>query len=282
MNTSHLLTFDFSEKPVRIILKDSTPWFVVVDVCRILDHSSATMAVKGIDGDDLSNVEVTDALGRSRKTTTVNESGLYSLIFSSRKEKARNFKRWVTSEVLPSIRATGKYSMSEETEPETPIDRAVRDLESVASQGREAAKRVVDGTISTQDAHAVGTLCAQVTRAWELRMRLKPERLPDPYLKMIPDANALKILGDRVGMMPTDGKIRLVEMKDDFGEAYNATSLGHLMARYQGKWLYDSLGRKFNYQSSHIKQNGATHRAYKIHFNASIKNEKALEGEVIV
>jgi len=64
-----------------------------------------------LDADEKDDVSITDAIGRSQKTAIVNESGLYSLIMSSRKEEAKAFKKWVTSDVLPTIRKTGKFKV---------------------------------------------------------------------------------------------------------------------------------------------------------------------------
>lgn len=92
---------------VRIILQDNEPWFVATDVCKCLEHTNTTMALQRLDDDERSKLN----LGRQGETNVVNEYGLYSLVMSSRKPEAKEFKRWVTHEVLPSIRKYGSYSM---------------------------------------------------------------------------------------------------------------------------------------------------------------------------
>jgi len=87
------------------------PWFNASDVCDVLDMGNPSQAMKShVDPDDLQKLEVIDALGRTERSNHVNESGLYALILGSTKDAAKRFKRWVTSEVLPSIRKTGAYS----------------------------------------------------------------------------------------------------------------------------------------------------------------------------
>jgi hypothetical protein len=105
-----LLTFEYEDhQPFRTLDRDGEPWFVVADICKALDLSNPTAAVRGIEEDDLTTSKVIDSLGRSQNALVTNESGLYQLIFQSRKEGAKKFKRWITKEVLPSIRKSGSY-----------------------------------------------------------------------------------------------------------------------------------------------------------------------------
>ena len=93
-------------------------WFVAADVCSALEHMNPTKAVADhVDPDDITQSEVIDSLGRKQLANHVNESGLYALIFGSRKEAAKRFKRWVTSEVLPAIRKNGQYVANAPTLP---------------------------------------------------------------------------------------------------------------------------------------------------------------------
>src|SRR5271165_2819424 len=100
--------FKFEQSPVRVVMKDGEPWFVAKDLCEILDHSNHRMAVSALD-DDEKGVSIADTPGGPQETPTVNESGLYSLIFTSRKPEAKRFRKWVTGTVLPEIRKTGSY-----------------------------------------------------------------------------------------------------------------------------------------------------------------------------
>ena len=94
-----------------ITTDDGEIYFVAVDVCKVLGIKNHRDAVSGLDGDEKDYVGITDAIGRNRQTLVVNESGLYSLVFQSRKPAAKKFRKWVTSEVLPSIRKNGYYSV---------------------------------------------------------------------------------------------------------------------------------------------------------------------------
>lgn len=95
---------------VRIFLQDNEPWFVAKDVCDCLDLSNSRKALSRLE-DDEKGVTLSDTPGGKQEMATVNEYGLYSLVMSSRKPEAKEFKRWVTHEVLPSIRKYGSYNM---------------------------------------------------------------------------------------------------------------------------------------------------------------------------
>lgn len=99
----------FEGNVLRVFMRDGEPWFVAADVCRVLEHSNASMAIRGLDDDEKDALNIPDPIGRLQTATIVNEAGLYSLVLSSRKPEAKRFKRWVTHEVLPSIRKTGSY-----------------------------------------------------------------------------------------------------------------------------------------------------------------------------
>ncbi|MCY9434194.1 phage antirepressor [Bacillus haynesii] len=101
--------FNYQDQQVRTVVKDNEPWFVAKDVCNVLNHSNHKVAVSRLDEDEVSKVYLTDSLGRNQKTTVVNEAGLYSLILTSNKPEAKQFKRWITHEVIPTIRKTGGY-----------------------------------------------------------------------------------------------------------------------------------------------------------------------------
>lgn len=96
---------------VRTIVDEKgEPWFVGKDVAEILGYERPTKAIQDrVDSDDKDEIPIQDSIGRMQKTPMINESGLYSLILSSKLPTAKEFKRWVTSEVLPSIRQDGIY-----------------------------------------------------------------------------------------------------------------------------------------------------------------------------
>ena len=137
--------FDFHENLVRVVMIDGAPWWFATDVCRALGYANAPMAVSRLEDDERMLVERVgdlyalhippisenraqkengDATGAGNTFVVISESGLYSLILTSRKPEAKVFKRWVTSEVLPSIRKTGGYRVHGDAPPPSasPLD----------------------------------------------------------------------------------------------------------------------------------------------------------------
>lgn len=117
MNSTHhpLQAFAFDSQAVRVIHKDNEPWFVAKDVCACLGIENHRNAVAKLDADEKDGVQTLDAIGRQQETTVVNESGLYAIILRSQGAMtpgtpAHTFRKWVTAEVLPSIRKTGHYA----------------------------------------------------------------------------------------------------------------------------------------------------------------------------
>lgn len=98
---------------VRVVMKDNEPWFVAADVCRVLEIGNSRMATSRLDDDEKAAVSLTDTssngVTQTRDMAIVNEPGLYSLVLGSRKPQAKSFKRWITHDVIPTIRKTGGY-----------------------------------------------------------------------------------------------------------------------------------------------------------------------------
>lgn len=99
---------------VQVTVKDGEPWFVAADVCRALGIGNPRMATARLD-DDEKGVISTDTPGGQQKMNVVNEPGLYALVLGSRKPEAKAFKRWITHEVIPSIRKSGGYIAGQDT-----------------------------------------------------------------------------------------------------------------------------------------------------------------------
>jgi prophage antirepressor-like protein len=101
--------FDFEGNQIRVIIdQQGEPWFVANDVAEVLGYNRTNHATRMLDEDE-KEAHIVGTLGGAQKLAIVNESGLYSLIFGSRKNEAKKFKKWVTSDVLPTIRKTGSY-----------------------------------------------------------------------------------------------------------------------------------------------------------------------------
>lgn len=101
---------DFGQ--IRVVEQDGEPWFVAADVCRALELDDTGRATARLDEDELTRIKIVSG-GQNREMLAVNEPGLYSLVLGSRKPGAKAFKRWITHEVLPSIRKTGGYHLVE-------------------------------------------------------------------------------------------------------------------------------------------------------------------------
>lgn len=100
-------TFNASNQQVRTVILNGQPYFVAKDVCDVLGHTNPSVAIQMLDDDERAK----KSLGRQGEMWLVNESGLYNLIFRSNKPEAKSFRKWVTSEVLPTLRRTGRYEL---------------------------------------------------------------------------------------------------------------------------------------------------------------------------
>jgi prophage antirepressor-like protein len=101
---------------VRVIEIDSEPWFVAMDVAKALDYTDTQAMTRRLDDDEIGSYTDTSS-GQSRKIVVINESGLFNAILGSNKPNAKVFKKWITKEVLPSIRKTGGYAIDPKTYP---------------------------------------------------------------------------------------------------------------------------------------------------------------------
>jgi len=109
----------YKEQPIRIMERNGETWFVAKDVAEILGYADAFSMTRRLDEDEQEKLETTEMAvssfghGGARQFTIINESGLYNAILGSQKPEAKDFRRWVTHDVLPSIRRTGSYSVEQ-------------------------------------------------------------------------------------------------------------------------------------------------------------------------
>ncbi|HDH4076002.1 TPA: ORF6C domain-containing protein [Staphylococcus aureus] len=140
-----LQTFNFEELPVRTLEVDGEPYFIGKDVADILGYTNSRKALSDhVDEEDKLTSRIVTA-GQNRNVTIINESGLYSLIFSSKLENAKRFKRWVTSEVLPTLRKTGAYQV-----PSDPMQ-ALRLMFEATEETKQEIKNVKDDVIDLKE-----------------------------------------------------------------------------------------------------------------------------------
>ena len=124
--TMPVLAFSHDSLQLRVIMHYDTPWFFGSDVCDALEIQNVTQAVARLDEDERAMLKI----GHNAEVNIISEAGLYSLILGSRKPEAKPFKRWVTHEVLPSIRKTGSYSLQKQV----PRDRQIKLCQSLMVQ----------------------------------------------------------------------------------------------------------------------------------------------------
>lgn len=141
-----LTCFVYDGHDVRVVTgDDGEPWFVLVDLCRVLGLTNPSEVARRLDADALSTAEVIDSMGRRQQARTVSEPGLYEVVFMSRRPGARAFRRWVTHEVLPRIRRTGAYRAPALSGPElmaAALVEAQRTLEAARSRAAELEERL--------------------------------------------------------------------------------------------------------------------------------------------
>ena len=110
MTSTALTPFHYGDEQVRTYEEDGQVWFIATDIARILGHRDATDATRGLDADE-KGTKIVRTLRGEQKLTSVSEAGLYTILVRARVEAAKPFRRWITHEVLPSIRRTGSYSL---------------------------------------------------------------------------------------------------------------------------------------------------------------------------
>lgn len=139
---------------VRTVLIDNEPWFIAHDVCEALEIGNSRQALTRLDEDEKASVILNDG-SQNRHMSTVNEYGLYNLVLSSRKPEAKAFRRWITHDVIPQIRQTGSYSLTDSYMITDPVARAQKWIEEEQERQRLA-------TINVQQAIALEAAAPKV------------------------------------------------------------------------------------------------------------------------
>ena len=142
-----IIPFKFENSDIRVIDREDGPWFVLADICRVLEIGNASQAAGRLDEDEQNTVCLTDGIRGNPNFTIVSESGFYNLVMRSDKPQAKPFRKWVTSVVLPAIRKTGSYS----AHALTPGEQLLASVQlSVDLERRTAAIEARQETISSQ------------------------------------------------------------------------------------------------------------------------------------
>ncbi len=140
---NELQTFTYNNAQVRTVEKNGEPWFVLKDVCDVLGISKYRDMASKLDEDERVSMGV-DTPGGKQEMTVINESGLYFMIFHSNKPEAKPFRKWVTAEVLPSIRKTGSYSVKSE---QPALETSERDLPKAEKSKRALAIKEMNAKV---------------------------------------------------------------------------------------------------------------------------------------
>lgn len=125
---NNLQTFNFQNLTVRTVQLNNQPYWVLKDVCDVLELTTPSRVAERLEEDEVSQTHIIDALGRIQNTTVITESGLYAVILRSDKPNAKEFRKWVTSEVLPAIRKNGVYLTDEKAYDITHNPQSLADL----------------------------------------------------------------------------------------------------------------------------------------------------------
>lgn len=191
----------FDDHLVRIHERDGAPWFVAKDVCGVLGLTNASKALQALDDDEKSGVTISDPHGRKQESNIISESGLYKLIMRSRKPAAKAFVKWITAEVLPSIRKHGAYVASGATEAGV-VEAVIAGINrGLAEQVRENVELKVNLAYhqSFTPRGAVGEIskangCPRV----QWRSGSWVSRFGRPYSQLLDNVNAVRCIGGHV------------------------------------------------------------------------------------
>jgi prophage antirepressor-like protein len=150
-------SFQFNTSSVRVVIVDGSEFFIAKDVARILGFGNPRQAVRShISKRDRRGVQVVDTIGRKQTLLAVNESGVYALVFGSTRPEAREFRDWVTSEVLPSLRRTGRYVV------ENQLPALLQEITNHLGQRGAARSRQLNRIVARRD----GLFDFRVGRRW--------------------------------------------------------------------------------------------------------------------
>lgn len=196
---------------MRMVQKGGEPWFVLADLCKVLELSTPSKVSERLDQDE-KGVSLIHTLGGAQKVTVVNESGMYSVILRSDKPQAKPFRKWVTSEVLPSIRKTGKYEMKQSD-----------DLKIKRVETAQANANVRKANLLLKIADSTQTAYKQVLQAHVTKL------LTGEFLLPLPEVSERTYsageIAERLGVSAN----RIGRLSNEHG----------MKTEYYGKWFYD-------------------------------------------
>ena len=193
-----LQVFNFEKRDVRVVMKGSEPWWVAKDVCEVLEIQNARDTIAKVLDDDEKGVDKIDTLGGAQEMNIITESGLYTLIMRSNKPEAKRFRKWVTSEVLPTLRKTGSYSVKKDPDEQRKLEIA---RQRIALQEKNANARLAK-IMQRMVEHPAYELTTESKRI--LAHEITHLTTGREHLEMLPDAEtryySAKQIGDEAGV----------------------------------------------------------------------------------
>jgi len=143
--SNDLQRFDFQGNDISVLIDESgNPWFISSEICSVLEISNPRQAITNLDDDEKSTVHLNDGRTNNPNRTFISESGLYSLVMGSRKVQAKPFKKWVTSDVLPTIRKTGSYTLPKQLTPAQMLLQQAQAMVLMESQLAEVKEEIAE------------------------------------------------------------------------------------------------------------------------------------------
>lgn len=207
---NELQTFTYNSTQVRTLERNGEPWFVLKDVCDILGVSNVTQAAARLDEDERSMFNI----GRQGKVNIISESGLYNVILRSDKPEAKPFRKWVTAEVLPSIRKTGSYNAKAE-KPSKALE--IKEMNAKVRLSNQFLKLSKVETLSAEYKNILAAKAAEVLTGTQIIP------LPKSQQKMYSAGDIGKMFGlsaNKIGRIANEHGLKT----DEYGEWYRDKS----------------------------------------------------------
>lgn len=238
--------FNYQSNEIRTVVDENgEPWWVAKDVCEVLGILNHKDAISALDDDEKDGVGITDPIGREQKTNVINEPGLYTLIIRSNKPESKPFKRWITHEVLPSIRKNGSYFLKAGSARKSSIHKDAEEVvESWLNVGRLLGTNV-------QMARVVAVKKANEATTIDFSPLLTDNTVPD---KPMTPTDLAKIQG-----------ISAVKMNKLLEE-------GEFQTRIGDAWVATEKGRAFSTLDPYQSKN-SNHTGYRLLWDPSVLKE---------
>ena len=230
---------------IRVVEIDGQPFFVAKDVCESLELTNITVTLDRLDNDELTSVKLNSG-GQMREMKAVNEYGLYNLILGSRKPEAKQFKRWITHDVLPSIRKHGKYELPKIA----PHPRCKTRLIGTAIKDIGLTARMIQEVFHVREGLALSKATVLIEMTYGVDLEPVKELLPpaEHDVGSLTPTQLAKMIGDTTNravnkalvelgfQVKTDKGYELTDAGKEYGEMVPFTSKNSKHTGYQPKW----------------------------------------------